>query len=54
MKNFPDLKIFVPHLGFDETSAYQKLIEKDDNLWLDTTIAIADYFPTKGAIGLGR
>ena len=26
LQDFPDLKICVPHLGFDETSAYQKLI----------------------------
>lgn len=45
LKDFPDLDICVPHLGFDETSAYRKLIEKYDNLWLDTTMVLADYFP---------
>lgn len=45
LKNFPALKICVPHLGVDEFSAYQKLIEKYDNLWLDTTMVLADYFP---------
>lgn len=54
LKDFPNLKICVPHLGFDETSAYQNLIEKYDNLWLDTTMAIADYFQIKGGIDLGR
>ncbi|MCP4106197.1 MAG: amidohydrolase [Desulfobacteraceae bacterium] len=44
LKDFPDLKICVPHLGFDETDAYRKLIEKYDNLWLDTAMVIADYF----------
>jgi uncharacterized protein len=54
LQEFPDLKVCVPHLGFDETSAYQKLIDKYDNLWLDTTMAIAEYFPIKGGIDLGR
>jgi hypothetical protein len=52
LKNFPDIKICVPHLGFDETSAYRKLIEKYDNLWLDTTMVITDYFPIEGKINL--
>ena len=54
LHDFPDLKICVPHLGLDETTAYKNLIEKYDNLWLDTTMAIADYFPIKGTIDLGR
>jgi uncharacterized protein len=52
--DFPDLKICVPHLGFDETSAYQELIDKYDNLWLDTTMVIAEYFQIKGGVDLGR
>ena len=35
----------MPHLGFDEISAYRKLIEKYDSLWLDTTMMLADYLP---------
>lgn len=54
LQDFPDLRICVPHLGFDETSAYQKLIDKYDNLWLDTTMAIAEYFPIKGGVDLSR
>jgi hypothetical protein len=54
LRNYPDLKICVPHLGIDEISAYQKLIEKHDNLWLDTAMAIAEYFPIKGEIDLSR
>ena len=52
LKNFPGLKICVPHLGFDEISAYRKLIDKYDTLWLDTTMMMADYFPLKGPVGL--
>ena len=53
IKNFPDLKICVPHLGFDEISTYRKLVENYDNLWLDTTMAIAGYFPVEEKITLG-
>lgn len=52
LKDFPDLKLCVPHLGFDEIKAYKDLIEKYDNLWLDTTMAITDYFPIKDRIEL--
>ena len=44
LKEFPGLKICVPHLGFDETSDYRGLIEKYENLWLDTTMMLAGYF----------
>ena len=52
LQNFPKLRICVPHLGFDEIFAYKKLIEKYDNLWLDTTMILADYFPLKDTIEL--
>ena len=52
LQNFPKLKICVPHLGFDEFSAYRKLIEKYDNLWLDTTMVLTDYFPIENAVEL--
>ncbi len=54
VKNFPDLKICVPHLGFDELPAYRKLIGKYDNLWLDTTMVLADYFPLDAPIQISR
>ncbi|MEZ4603255.1 MAG: amidohydrolase family protein [Desulfobacterales bacterium] len=46
VEDFPGLRVCVPHLGFDETEQYRKLIEKYDHLWLDTTMVLADYFPT--------
>jgi predicted TIM-barrel fold metal-dependent hydrolase len=52
VRDFPDLKVCVPHLGFDEVQRYRRLIETYDNLWLDTTMAIADYFPMQEAIDL--
>jgi len=54
LKVFPDLKICVPHLGFDEIKAYRGMVEKYDNLWLDTTMVITDYFPIKEKLALDR
>lgn len=45
LRSFPGLKICVPHLGFDEFTEYRELTEKYDNLWLDTTMVMTDYFP---------
>ena len=52
LRHFPRLKICVPHLGFDEIGIYRDLIEKYDNLWLDTTMMLADYFPIREAVEL--
>jgi len=41
-------------MGFDEISAYREMIEKYDNLWLDTTMVITDYFPIEGKIALSH
>ena len=54
LRNFPELMICVPHFGFDETVTYRKLIEKYDNLWLDTTMILADYFPLEEPIELDK
>ena len=45
LKKYPDLKLCVPHMGADEFEAYRQLIEKYDNLWLDTTMILAEYLP---------
>lgn len=45
LSTFPKLRVVVPHLGADEFEGYEKLLERHDNLWLDTTMAVADYFP---------
>ncbi|ATB31423.1 amidohydrolase family protein [Melittangium boletus] len=41
----PGLQLCVPHLGADEFDAYTRLLERHDTLWLDTTMALAGYFP---------
>lgn len=51
---FPELKICVPHLGFGEIRAYREMIEKFDNLWLDTAMALTDYFPMPEPVDLAR
>lgn len=45
LRDHPGLKLCVPHLGMDEYDAHRRLIEEHDNLWLDTTMALAGYFP---------
>ncbi len=42
---FPNLKLCVPHLGADEFEAYRDLQNRFDNLWLDTTMMLAGFFP---------
>ncbi|MGB5231737.1 MAG: amidohydrolase family protein [Desulfoprunum sp.] len=54
LQEFPGLKVCVPHLGLDEIAAYRELIEKYDHLWLDTTMALAGYFPLQEDIDIGR
>jgi uncharacterized protein len=45
LRDHPRLKLCVPHLGADEFEGYLRLLERHDNLWLDTTMMGADYFP---------
>ena len=45
LSDYPQLCVCVPHLGADEFEAYQALLEKYDNLWLDTTMTLAEYLP---------
>ena len=52
LRNYPGLRLCVPHLGMGEFEAYGRLIEKYDTLWLDTTMAITDFFPVDVEIRL--
>jgi predicted TIM-barrel fold metal-dependent hydrolase len=54
LQEYPDLKVCVPHLGFDEMAEYRRLAERYDNLWLDTTMVLAGYFPLEETIDLRR
>lgn len=42
---WPRLRVCVPHLGADEVDGYLRLLERHDNLWLDTTMMLARFFP---------
>ena len=45
LDEYPQLSVCVPHLGADEFEPYRRMIEKYDNLWLDTTMMLAEYLP---------
>ena len=45
LKQWPDLKVCVPHMGADEFEAFGQMAGAYDNLWLDTTMVLADYLP---------
>ncbi|MFH1465434.1 MAG: amidohydrolase family protein [Pseudomonadota bacterium] len=47
LKEYPGLRVCVPHLGADEFQAYADLLERYDTLWLDTTMMLADYLPIR-------
>lgn len=46
LRQFPSLKLCVPHLGVDELEPYAELLRRFDNLWLDTTMMLGSYFIT--------
>ena len=54
LQTYPGLRICVPHLGMDEFEAYNRLINKYDNLWLDTAMAVTDYLPLETPMDLIR
>ena len=45
LRAHPGLRLCVPHLGMDEYLEHRRLLEAYDTLWLDTTMALAGYFP---------
>lgn len=45
LQRYPKLSLVVPHLGADEFDDYAALLAKYEHLWLDTTMAISEYFP---------
>jgi predicted TIM-barrel fold metal-dependent hydrolase len=52
LRAYPGLKVCVPHLGADEFTEYQRLLEKFDNLWLDIAMIMADYLPGTSTVHL--
>jgi predicted TIM-barrel fold metal-dependent hydrolase len=45
LERHPDAIAIVPHLGFDQFAQFEALLDEFPNLYLDTTMAIAGYFP---------
>lgn len=45
LREYPRLRLVVPHMGIDELDGYARLLERYENLWLDTTMVLARYFP---------
>jgi len=45
----PRLRLCVPHLGCADYRAYTGLLERHDNLWVDTAMILADYLPDDGS-----
>jgi predicted TIM-barrel fold metal-dependent hydrolase len=52
LEKHPGLKVCVPHLGADEFEAFGAMLERFENLWLDTTMALAGYLPGPGPLPL--
>jgi predicted TIM-barrel fold metal-dependent hydrolase len=38
------MKVIVPHLGIDETERFYSFLERFENLYLDTTMILSEYF----------
>jgi predicted TIM-barrel fold metal-dependent hydrolase len=47
LKRYPELKMIIPHLGFDESDRFYGLLDKYPNLYLDTTMVLANFFDVK-------
>lgn len=45
LKRFPEMKMIVPHLGFDESDKFYELLEQYPHLYLDTTMMLPNFFP---------
>jgi predicted TIM-barrel fold metal-dependent hydrolase len=44
LRALPRLKLVVPHLGLDEFEPYLSLVDRYEGLYLDTSMACAEYF----------
>lgn len=44
---YPGITFVVPHLGYEEVEPFLRLLADTPNLYLDTTMALANYFPVE-------
>jgi predicted TIM-barrel fold metal-dependent hydrolase len=47
LERHPQLILVVPHLGVNETTEYIQLMDEFPNLYLDTTLVLANFFPSE-------
>lgn len=47
LKKYPDITFVVPHMGYEEIDEFVGLLTDHPNLYLDTTMVVAGYFPVK-------
>lgn len=47
LRRYGSLKLIVPHLGFNETEEFCHLLDRYQNLYLDTTMMLAGFFPAE-------
>ncbi len=45
ISRYPDLRFVVPHLGFEEMDRFVAMLDDYPNLYLDTTMVLAGFFP---------
>ncbi|NIQ40131.1 MAG: amidohydrolase family protein [Proteobacteria bacterium] len=45
LRRYPNLKMIIPHLGFDEFDRFYSLLDRYPNLYLDTTMMMGGFFP---------
>ena len=50
LKNYPTLKLVIPHLGAEEMDEFFDLMEEHKNLWMDTTMMLAGYFSSQPSL----
>jgi hypothetical protein len=44
LRDYPRLRLCVPHMGGDEYDAYERLVTRYDHLWLDTAMSLSGFF----------
>ena len=44
LDHFPELRVIIPHFGWDEQDRFFDLLEIYPNLYLDTTMMLSDFF----------
>ena len=47
LERFPELRVIVPHFGWDEEDIFFSLLATYPNLFLDTTMLLADFFEAR-------